>query len=388
MARVKISEFRAKNLLSQVFGFEYTGVSVDLSKDISQLGLTEGNYVVKVDQAVKKRNQLGLVKLNRNASQVIDDLKDFAEQGYSHGLVEPFFEHDQKDEHFVAMQLTDAGVELQYSSQGGVNIEDNKETLQSCLFGFDSDISTNTTDLNPDVIRKLLDLFETNQMTYLEINPLVIQGDKITPLDAAVEIDSSAEFFAQGWSSADFRAPKKTLHPAEHAIEELASTTPASLVLKVLNPDGNLFLLLSGGGASVVILDEIASLADKDIIGNYGEYSGNPNEEDTYLYTKQVVRLMLDSKAEKKVLLIAGGVANFTDVAKTFKGVIRALDENIDELKNQGIKVVVRRGGPNQEQGLKLMKDFLDSKGVTSKVSGTELSIGATVKTAIEELKS
>src|SRR3989344_5506672 len=102
MARVKISEFRAKNLLSQVFGFEYTGVSVDLSKDISQLGLTEGNYVVKVDQAVKKRNQLGLVKLNRNASQVIDDLKDFAEQGYSHGLVEPFFEHDQKDEHFVA----------------------------------------------------------------------------------------------------------------------------------------------------------------------------------------------------------------------------------------------------------------------------------------------
>lgn len=388
MARVKISEFRAKNLLSQVLGFEYTGISVDLSKDISQLGLPQGNYVVKVDQAVKKRNKLGLVKLNRSASEVIEDLKSFGEQGYNYGLVESFFEHDQKDEHFVAMQLTDAGIELQYSPQGGVNIEDNKETVQGCLFDFGGDASTNTTDLNSDVVKKLLDVFETNQMTYLEINPLVVQGDKITPLDAAAEIDSSAEFFTRGWSSADFRTPKKTLHPAEQAIEELASTTPASLVLKVLNPDGSLFLLLSGGGASVVILDEIASLANKDIIGNYGEYSGNPNEEDTYLYTKQVVRLMLDSKAEKKVLLIAGGVANFTDVAKTFKGVIRALDENIDELKKQGIKVVVRRGGPNQEQGLKLMKDFLDSKGVVSRVSGTELSIGATVKTAVEELAS
>lgn len=387
MARVKISEFRAKNLLAQVFGFEYVGISVDLSRDISQIDLPQGDYVIKVDQAVKKRNKLGLVKLNRNATEAINDLKDFASQGYSYGLVEPFFEHDQKDEHFVAMQLTEAGVELQYSPQGGVNIEDNKETLQSCLFGSGSD-GANTTDLSDEVLKKLLDLFETNQMTYLEINPLVIRGDRVMPLDAAVEVDSSAEFFAQGWSSADFRTPKKTLHPAEHAIEELASTTPASLVLKVLNPDGNLFLLLSGGGASVVILDEIASLADKDIIGNYGEYSGNPNEEDTYLYTKQVVRLMLDSKAEKKVLLIAGGVANFTDVAETFKGVIRALDENIEELKNQGIKVMVRRGGPNQEQGLKLMKDFLDSKGVTSKVSGTELSIGATVKTAIEELNS
>ncbi len=388
MARVKISEFRAKNLLSQVFGFEYIGTSVDLSQDISQLRLAEGNYVVKVDQAVKKRNKLGLVKLNRNASEVINDLKDFAKQGYSYGLIEPFFEHNQQDEHFVAMQLTDTGLELQYSPKGGVDIEDNKETLQSCLFGFGSDGASNTTDLSSEVVKKLLDFFETNQMTYLEINPMVIHGDMIMPLDAAVEIDSSAEFFVRGWSSADFRTPKKTMHPAEHAIEELASTTPASLVLKVLNPDGNLFLLLSGGGASVVILDEIASLADKDIIGNYGEYSGNPNEEDTYLYTKQVVQLMLNSKADKKVLLIAGGVANFTDVAKTFKGVIRALDENIDELKKQGIKVVVRRGGPNQEQGLKLMKDFLDRKGVVSKVSGTELSIGATVKTAVGELAS
>ncbi|MEK9196051.1 MAG: ATP citrate lyase citrate-binding domain-containing protein, partial [Patescibacteria group bacterium] len=206
------------------------------------------------------------------------------------------------------------------------------------------------------------------------------------PLDSAVEVDSSTEFGSKGWTSDDYRSPKKELQPVEQAVEELASKTPASLVLKVLNPDGNLFLLLSGGGASVVILDEIATLANKDVIGNYGEYSGNPNEQDTYLYTKQVIKLMLGSKASKKALLIAGGVANFTDVAKTFKGIIRALDDNIDQLKAQDIHVVVRRGGPNQKQGLGLMKNYLESKGLNSQVYGTEMSLGRAVQSTVQEL--
>lgn len=386
MARVKISEFRAKNLLKEALRFDYTGVAVDLSKDLSQLNLLDGKYVVKVDQAVKKRNKLGLVKLNRTPAEAIEDLRNFAEQGYNYALVEPFFVHEQRDEHFVAMSLTDEGVALQYSPEGGVEIEENKDSLQSCLFSFGDHGDANTTALNTEIIKKLLECFEQNQMTYLEINPLVIQGGKVTPLDAAVEVDSSTEFGSKGWTSGDYRSPKKELQPVEQAVEELASKTPASLVLKVLNPDGNLFLLLSGGGASVVILDEIATLANKDVIGNYGEYSGNPNEQDTYLYTKQVIKLMLDSKATKKALLIAGGVANFTDVAKTFKGIIRALDDNIDQLKAQDVHVVVRRGGPNQKQGLALMKDYLESKGLNSQVYGTEMSLGRAVQSTVQGL--
>lgn len=386
MARVKISEFRAKNLLKEVLGFEYSGVAVDLAQDFSQINLPEGKYVVKVDQAVKKRNKLGLVKLNRTPTEAIEDLQYFADQGYNYALVETFFIHEQKDEHFVAMVLTDEGTELQYSPQGGVEIEENKDSLQSCLFPFGDSGDSNTTHLNTEVVKKLLECFEQNQMTYLEVNPLVIVDGKVTPLDAAVEVDSSTEFGSKGWNSGDYRSPKKELQPVEQAVEELASKTPASLVLKVLNPDGNLFLLLSGGGASVVILDEIATLANKDVIGNYGEYSGNPNEQDTYLYTKQVIKLVLDSKATKKALLIAGGVANFTDVAKTFKGIIRALDDNIDQLKAQDIHVVVRRGGPNQKQGLALMKDYLESKRLNSQVYGTEMSLGRAVSSTVKEI--
>ncbi|MEK9196052.1 MAG: hypothetical protein AAB914_01655, partial [Patescibacteria group bacterium] len=167
MARVKISEFRAKNLLKESLGFDYTGIAVDLSQDLSQINLPDGKYVVKVDQAVKKRNKLGLVKLNQTPAEVFEDLRYFAGQGYNYALVEPFFVHVQKDEHFVAMILTDKGVELQYSPQGGVEIEENRDSLQSCLFAFGSDGSSNTTDLDNSIIQKLLECFETNQMTYL-----------------------------------------------------------------------------------------------------------------------------------------------------------------------------------------------------------------------------
>ena len=57
-----------------------------------------------------------------------------------------------------------------------------------------------------------------------------------------------------------------------------------------------------------------------------------------------------------KILIIGGGIANFTDVKKTFKGIVRALKQYGDKLIEGGVKIWVRRGGPNFEEGLKLKK--------------------------------
>ena len=63
-------------------------------------------------------------------------------------------------------------------------------------------------------------------------------------------------------------------------------------------------------------------------LANYGEYSGDPSEEFTYLYAKTILDLMTRKPHPKgKFLLIGGGIANFTDVAATFKGIINALKE-------------------------------------------------------------
>lgn len=55
-------------------------------------------------------------------------------------------------------------------------------------------------------------------------------------------------------------------------------------------------------------------------MANYGEYSGAPSEQQTYEYAKTILNLMTKEKnPEGKILLIGGGIANFTNVAATFK---------------------------------------------------------------------
>ena len=118
-------------------------------------------------------------------------------------------------------------------------------------------------------------------------------------------------------------------------------------------------MLLSGGGASIVLADEVANLGYGKLLANYGEYSGNPSAEETYIYAKNILTLILKSESENKVLIIAGGVANFTDIRVTFNGLIKALEEFKSELNKQNLKIFVRRGGPFQKEGLSKMEIFL-----------------------------
>ncbi len=60
-----------------------------------------------------------------------------------------------------------------------------------------------------------------------------------------------------------------------------------------------------------------------------------------------------EKRDEGKVLIIGGGIANFTNVAATFKGIVKALEEFQVRLKEFGIKIFVRRAGPNYQEGLR-----------------------------------
>jgi succinyl-CoA synthetase beta subunit len=45
-------------------------------------------------------------------------------------------------------------------------------------------------------------------------------------------------------------------------------------------------------------------------------------------------------------------VANFTNVAATFKGLIKAIRKAKEDLKKHKVKIFVRRGGPNASEVL------------------------------------
>lgn len=111
---------------------------------------------------------------------------------------------------------------------------------------------------------------------------------------------------------------------------------------------------MAGGGASVIYADTIVDLGGVEELANYGEYSGGPNEIQTYEYAKTVIDLMCrHPHPEGKVLIIGGGIANFTNVADTFKGIMRALREAKLRLQENNTMIFVRRGGPNHLEGLR-----------------------------------
>ena len=86
---------------------------------------------------------------------------------------------------------------------------------------------------------------------------------------------------------------------------------------------------------------------------------------------------------EGKILIIGGGIANFTNVASTFKGIIRALKEFKNQLIAHNVRIFVRRGGPNYQEGLKAMRLLGESLGVPIKVYGPDTHITEIVPLAL-----
>jgi ATP-citrate lyase beta-subunit len=107
----------------------------------------------------------------------------------------------------------------------------------------------------------------------------------------------------------------------------------------------------------------------------------------TYEYTKTVLDLMTrepDPKGRGKYLIIGGGIANFTDVANTFTGIIQALEQYKDRLQKNKVKIYVRRGGPNYKEGLEKMRKAGERIGVPVEVYGPETHMTAVVSMALE----
>lgn len=392
MPRQKLSEYRAKCLIFKSLDLPYKGWSIDASRPVAEQAddfPDSGKFVVKVDQGVKGRFKKGLVLLDVGHEDLDAAARQLADQGYRWLIVEPMVDHPQSEERYLSLMADRDGTVLQYTRHGGVDIEEHAETIHKTRLNDQTDWQglTGHTGFKAAQLQALTKVFKDEYMVFLEINPYLVHDGGPLILDAAAEVDDAAAFFVDGWSSEDFRQHGGHGAPAEElAVKELNENSPASFSLSILNPDGGIFLLLSGGGASVVVADEVYNRGLGEQLANYGEYSGNPNPEETYLYTRTVLRLVLASKAPKKVIFIGGAVANFTDVAKTFAGVIKALDEVADQLREQGVRVFVRRGGPNQAVGLERLKKALEANGLLGAVHDPSTPLTAAVDEAVRGL--
>jgi ATP-citrate lyase beta-subunit len=290
---------------------------------------------------------------------------------------------------------------LYFSLRGGIDIEENWDTVVQIPVPVlaqidDLDVIGQVyhTPTFPDrervarFIVALYKFFVDLHFVYLEINPFVLSGDEIVPLDFVARVDDAAAFaVGHKWGALEFPPPFGTrTSPEEEYIRSLDEKSGASLKLTVLNPQGRVWPLVAGGGASVIYADTVADLGFVDELACYGEYSGNPSTDETREYARTVLDLMTrapDPQGRPKFLLIGGGIANFTDVAKTFTGIIQALRQYKDRLRQNHVQIYVRRGGPNYQEGLAMMRRLGEELGVPVEVYGPETHMTRIVSMAL-----
>jgi len=321
----------------------------------------------------------------------------------THFIVEPFVPHQSDEEYYIA--ATTHGLEdvLYLSAAGGIDIEsgwDEKVTVVSIALddaektikdkiskGLPKNIPAEKRNIFIDFAIQFYFFYRDMHFAYLELNPFVIKGKDIFLLDAVARMDDTAEFVMKEiWDEIEFPASfgmdKKI--PEIEAIEKVDHHSGASLKLTILNPKGRIWTLVAGGGASVVYADTIADIAGVTELANYGEYSGGPTTEETRFYAATVFDLMTREKNPNgKILLIGGAIANFTDVALTFDGIILAMKEYKDLLKKNKVKIYVRRGGPNYQQGLINIEKAANEIGLYIEVYGPETHVTEIIRLAV-----
>lgn len=366
MTRKRIREYDLKKMFYEYFKMEYQGVAISDPND----NVLDKNkrYVVKVDEMFNKRNKIGMIGLNLS----VDQVKEFISKNYGkvinggkvkHFLVEPYIQHDQ--EYYLAILSEREGDRILYSDKGGVDIEENWNMVQEEWVPYGQ-----ISKLYPDIHKFFIDM----EFTYLEINPYCLINGKLIPLGMLGELDDYASF-KNKWKI-DFPEPfEKVESEEEKLVEQIDKNSGASFKLTILNPEGRIWLMTAGGGASVVFLDSIYTHGYGKEVANYAEYSGNPTTNETYEYAKVFFRAMFKSKNKPKILILGGGIANFTDVSKTFDGIIKAIYDYKDKFIEHNVQVIVRRGGPNAQIALNKIKRELDNMGILIEVYDEEYNI-------------
>jgi len=370
--------------------------------------LLQHKLVVKPDQLFGKRKKLGLVLLNASWEEVKGWLSQHRDKEFTigkatdkltHFLIEPYILHE-KEYYLAITSERDADI-IHFSEHGGIDLEENWDKIRHLAIPtLQEKVNLGASvplQLQP-FIQAVFQLYRDLDFTYLEFNPFTLdhQGNIIL-LDTVAEVDDCAAWKNQKrWQQLEFPASfgRKTC-PEEQQIVELDEQSGASLKLTILNPQGKIWNILSGGGASIIYLDAIANYGKASEIANYGEYSGNPTTEESYQYAKTVLGAMTSEPSDQeshnqrisgKVLFIGGAIANFTDIEKTFLGIVRVLHESAEKLKQHNVSIYVRRGGPNWEKGLKLMKEAGEQLGLQMQVYGPEMAMTEIVEKALKEV--
>ena len=183
-------------------------------------------------------------------------------------------------------------------------------------------------------IINLYECFVKEDLSMLEINPLVITGDdRILALDAKIDIDDNA--LGRHKDTQGFRDLEE---------EDPNEIEASKYNLNYIQLDGNIGCMVNGAGLAMATMDIIKHSGGEP--ANFLDVGGGANEEQI----ENAFRILVsDDKVKAIFINIFGGILRCDILAA---GVVAAA-------KKLGLKipVVVRMEGTNMEEGHKILKD-------------------------------
>jgi succinyl-CoA synthetase beta subunit len=313
--------------------------------------------VVKAQVLIGGRGKAGGVKLAKDraeAEQYASDILGMDIKGFTVHEVWIEAASDIASEYYASIVFDRAAKAplVMFSTKGGMDIEAVAEETPEALVRIHVDPLLGFQDfhgrrlafeagVDADVVRpvgallsKLYDAFVAEEAMLVEVNPLIVTGDRdVAALDAKVTLDGNALY--RHPDNAALRNPSQ-----EDEQEQMAHERGLTYV----KLDGDIGILGNGAGLVMSTLDVVAQAGGAP--ANFLD-AGGGSKADAIVSAVEVI--LSDSKVKAVLFNIFGGITRCDEVAK---GLIEAFD-----VVKPTVPFVVRLDGTNDVEGRKLLAD-------------------------------
>jgi succinyl-CoA synthetase beta subunit len=358
-------EYQAKELFAKHGVPTVVGTVVEKAEDAASAAEQNGGrVVVKAQVKVGGRGKAGGVKLAENPDEAVErardilgmDIKghtvhrvliaptaDIAEEYYFSFLV------DRTNRNYLCIASIEGGVEIEevartnpdavakVSIDPQTGVDDAKAAEIVAATRFPAEVA----DEAKDVIKKLWEVFISEDASLVEVNPLVRLGDgHLEALDGKVTLDENAEF----------------RHADHAAFEDKAAADPLEAAAKEKNLnyvklDGEVGIIGNGAGLVMSTLDVVAYAGEKHNgvkPANFLDIGGGASAE----VMANGLHIILGDQQVKSVFVnVFGGITSCDAVAN---GIVHALELLGDEANKP---LVVRLDGNNVEEGRRILDE-------------------------------
>ena len=358
---MKLHEYQAKSLFADA-GIPVPDSRLATSVDEALGAVDEIGYpaAIKAQVHVGGRGKAGGIKIatdREEAEQYADEILGMDLKGYTVDQVLVEAGVDFVDELYVGVTMDrgEGKPVLMVSTEGGVNIEEVAESNPDAIArehvdpafglhpyqarkvvyeaGVDADVALDVAS----ILSTLYDLYEENDASEIEVNPVMITGDRdVVAADAVMNIDEDA-LFRQS-DLADM---------AEASYEDDLERKAGAYGFDYVRLSGNVGIIGNGAGLVMTTLDLVDYYGGAP--ANFLDIGGGAKAERV---TQALDMVFSDDNVDAVVFNIFGGITRGDEVAK---GINEAL-EQFDEIPK---KVVVRLAGTNAEEGMEILNTDL-----------------------------